>query len=105
MNKFVFLCTVTVLLASSIACAEVNGSTDLRYCLDLKSNYEIAKCAGEISPGGKAKPFSRAKVEEILDKEKTTAPAGSNESSGVPAATTDRSGTGSSPEKIESDAK
>lgn len=102
MNKFIPPSTVTLLLASSMACAEGNGSSDLRYCLDLESNYEIAKCAGETSPGRKAKPYSRAKVEEILDKGKTAAPAGSNKSSGIPAATSDSLSSDLPQGKIES---
>ena len=102
MNKFTPLLAVTLLLASSIAWAEADRPADLRYCLDLESNYEIAKCAGEISPGSKGRPFSREKVEEILDRGKTAVPAGSNESSGIPAATSDRPSGGLSPGKIES---
>lgn len=102
MNKFVFPCTIALLLASSTACAEGDDSADLRYCLDLESNYEIAKCAGEISPGSKAKPFSRAKVEEIIDRGKTAAPARSSKSSGIPAATSDSPSSDLSPGKLES---
>lgn len=75
MNKFTSLLAVTLLLASSSAWSRAGSAADLTYCLDLKSNAEIAKCAGEISPGGKGKPFPKEKVEDILSQEKTVAPA------------------------------
>ncbi len=90
MNKISLLLTLTLLLASSLAWAEADSSADLRYCLDLKSNDEIAKCAGEISPDKKAKPFSKEEVEKILDKEKSSAPVSTNESSGTPATASDK---------------
>lgn len=75
MNKYTSLLAVTLLLASSSAWPKAGSAADLTYCLDLKSNAEIAKCAGEVSPGGKSKPFPKEKVEEILSQEKTAAPA------------------------------
>ena len=102
MNKFASPLAVTLLLASSSAWAEANNSADLRYCLDMKSNHEIAKCAGEISPNKKGKPFSREEVGKILDKEKTSAPVSANEPSGTPATTSDKSGKGLLPGKTES---
>ncbi|MDO8291373.1 MAG: hypothetical protein Q7T29_00695 [Gallionella sp.] len=100
MNKIASLLTVTLLLASSSAWAEADSSADLRYCLDLKSNEEIAKCAGEIAAGEKGKPLSKAEAEKIVDKEKTSAPASPNESSGTP--TSDKPGKDLLPEKTES---
>lgn len=102
MNKFASLLAVMLLLASSSAWAEADRSADLRYCLDMKSNDEIAKCAGEISPDKKGKPFSKEEVEKILDKEKTSAPASANESSGTPATASDKPGKDLLPEKTES---
>ena len=92
MNKFASLLTVTLLLASSSAWAEANRSADLRYCLDMKSNDEIAKCAGEISPDKRGKPFSKEEVEKILSKEKTSAPTTAS----------DKPGKGLLPRKTES---
>ena len=97
MNKFASLLAVTLLLTSSSAWAEADRSADLRYCLDLKSNEEIAKCAGEISAGDKGKPLSKEEAEKILSKEQASAPASTNESSGTPA--TDKPGKESLPEK------
>ena len=88
MNKFTSLLVATLLLASSSAWAEADSSADLTYCLDMKSNDEIAKCAGEISPGKKGKPFSKEEAEKILAKEKASAPVSTNKSSGMPAAAT-----------------
>lgn len=97
MNKFASLLAATLLLASSSAWAEADRSADLRYCLDLKSNEEIAKCAGEISAGDKVKPLSKEEAEKILSREKTSAPVSPNESSGTPA--TDKPDKESLPEK------
>ena len=102
MNKFTSLLAVTLLLASSSAWAEADNSADLRYCLDMKSNHEIAKCAGEISPSKKGKPFSREEVEKILDQEKTSAPVSAHEPSGTPATTSDNPGKNLLPGKTES---
>ena len=90
MNKFASLLAIALLLANSSTWAEADSSTDLRYCLDLKTNDEIAKCAGEISPGEKGKAFSKEKVEEILSKEKTGAPVSANDASGTPASASDK---------------
>ena len=87
MNKFDSLFIVTLLLVSSSAWAD--RSADLRYCLSIKSNHEIAKCAGEISPVKRGRPYTREEVEKILDKEKTTEPVRANESPGMPATTDD----------------
>lgn len=58
MKKFASLLISTLFLASSFAWAAVQEPADLRHCLDLQSNYEIAKCAGELTPskGGVAPP-------------------------------------------------
>lgn len=84
MNKFASLVAITLLL-SAPAWAEPASSADLTYCLDLKSDYEIAKCAGEVSPGPKGKPLSREQAEKILAKERASAPTSTTEASGVPA--------------------
>ena len=102
MNKFASLLAVMLLLANSSAWAEADSSADLRYCLDMKSNHEIAKCAGEISPSKKGKPFSKEEVEKILAKEKTSAPVSTNEPSGTPAAASDNPGKDLLPGKPES---
>jgi len=97
MNKFTPLLAVTLLLASSIAWAEADRPADLRYCLDLKTNEEIAKCAGEISAGEKGKPLSKQEAEKILDKEKTSAPINANKPSITPAISNDKPGKDLSP--------
>jgi hypothetical protein len=51
MKKFASLLVSTLFLASSFAWADAREPADLRHCLDLQSNYEIAKCAGELTPG------------------------------------------------------
>lgn len=102
MNKIASLLAATLLLASSSAWAEADRSADLRYCLDMKSNYEIAKCSGEISPDKKAQPFSKEEVARILDKEKTTAPVSAKESSGTPDTASDQPGKDLLPQKTES---
>lgn len=84
MNKFASLLAVTLLLAYSSAWAEADRSADLRYCLDLKSNEEIAKCAGEIAAGEKGKPISKEEAEKILSRKNTSAPAATNEPSATP---------------------
>ena len=71
MNKFSSLIAATLLLSSSLAGAETTDKDDLRYCLDLPSDKEIAKCAGEISAGAKGQAYTRERVEKILAEEKT----------------------------------
>jgi len=85
MNKLSSLLAITLLLATSLARAEDDSSGDLRYCLELQSNYEIAKCAGEISAGSKGRPYSKDEVDKILSEEQASAPISPNESSGMPA--------------------
>lgn len=85
MNRFTLTLAVTLFLTSSPAWAETDRSSDLRYCLDMKSNVEIARCAGEISAGNKGKPLSRQEAERLLNKEQALVPADATGSSGVPA--------------------
>jgi hypothetical protein len=85
MNKLSLLLAITLFLATSLAGAEAVSSGDLRYCLELQSNYEIAKCAGEISAGSKGRPFSKEEVDKILSEEQASAPTSPNESSDTPA--------------------
>lgn len=85
MNRLASLLAVTLLLASSLSWAEDDSAADLRYCLDMKSHVEIAKCAGEISAGNKGRPFSKEEVDRMLKKEQTSAPVSETESSSAPA--------------------
>lgn len=102
MNKLASLLAISLLLASSLSWSEVDrSSSDVRYCLDLESNDEIAKCAGEIAPGNKGKPLSREEAEKILSRKRPGAPVSANESSGIPLTTIDRPGK-DFPEKTES---
>lgn len=98
MNRFAPTLAVTLALTGSLAWAEINSSSDLRYCLDLKSSVEIAKCAGEISAGDKGKPLSRQEVDRMLEKEPTSAPVGETESSDAP--TTVRAADSPSPATV-----
>lgn len=100
MNKFASLLAVELLLASSIARAEDVKSADLRYCLDLPTAQEIAKCSGEISPGNKGRVYSREEVERILSAEQAKAPAGTSASSDT--AADEDSGEDLSPPEAES---
>lgn len=70
MNKLSSLIAATLLFSSSLAGAEATDKDDLRYCLDLPSDKEIAKCAGEISAGAKGETYTREQVEKILSEEK-----------------------------------
>lgn len=95
MSKLASLLALTLLLSSPLSLAEADrSSSDIRYCLGMKSNHEIAKCAGEISPGNKGKPLSRKEAERILSRENASAPASTNESSGTPATAGDKPGKG-----------
>lgn len=60
MKKFSSLLIAMLLLSGSWAWAGKPVERDMRHCLDLQSNYEIAKCAGELTPwkGGKPAPQS-----------------------------------------------
>ena len=84
MNRYASLLAVILPLASSFAWAEADGSEDLRYCLDLPTVQEIAKCSGEVSPGSKGRTYSREEVERILSEEKANAPSGASDSPGSP---------------------
>ena len=101
MNKFASLLAVALLLASSIARAEEVRSDDLRYCLDLPTVQEIAKCSGEISPGSKGRTYSREEVEKILSVTEAIAPASTSDSSGTPATASDEPNKDLSPKKAE----
>jgi len=80
MNKIPLLFAIALFIAAPIAWAEDESSDDLRYCLELRSNLEIAKCAGEVSAGGKGKPYSKEEVDKILSEQQASAPIGPNES-------------------------
>ncbi|MFZ5524541.1 MAG: hypothetical protein ACOY9D_10750 [Pseudomonadota bacterium] len=84
MSKLPSLLAITLLMATPLAVAEDDSPDDLRYCLELQSNYEIAKCAGEVSAGGKGRPYSREEVNKILSGERASAPISPNESSDTP---------------------
>lgn len=90
MNKFASLLAITLLLAGSLAWAEADSSNDLRYCLDLPSVQQIAKCAGEISAGNKGQTYSKEEVERILSEEIAGTPTSVSDSSGAPATVGDK---------------
>ncbi len=75
---------ITLLIAAPVAWAEDDGPDDLRYCLELQSNLEIAKCAGEVSPGDKGKPYSREEVDRILSDQQARAPISLDEAPALP---------------------
>ena len=96
MNKLASLLAVTPLLAISFAWAEDerpenDRSEDLRYCLELPTAQQIAKCSGEISAGNKGRTYSRTEVERILAEERARAPAGTDNPPGMPAAESNKS--------------
>lgn len=105
MNKVLALLAASLLSLNSSAWAEgaksADRSADLRYCLELESPAEIAKCAGEIAPGEKGKPYSREHVEKILEQEKQRAPVSVDETPQAPATENREPGTGSPPEQTE----
>ncbi|MBI4938277.1 MAG: hypothetical protein HY846_08690 [Nitrosomonadales bacterium] len=74
MNMIVLPLAAALLLSSPLAAAETADAKDLTYCLDLPSDREIAKCAGEIKPGSKGEPYTQEQVEKILAGEKTGIP-------------------------------
>jgi len=86
MNKFTSLFAVTLFLASASAWSAADSSSDLRYCLDLKSDAEIAKCAGEIGAGNKGQPYTKEHAQDIASQENANAPASADESPMQPAA-------------------
>lgn len=75
MNKITTSLAASLLLASSLAQAEVRNTNDLTYCLELPTAQLIAKCSGELAPGGKGRTFSKAEVDRILSEQKVAAPA------------------------------
>ncbi len=75
MNKVTSLFAASLLLASASAWSETATTPDLTYCLELKSNADIAKCAGETTSRNQAKPMSRTEVDKLLSQEKAAAPA------------------------------
>ncbi|MGC2047722.1 MAG: hypothetical protein WA635_03835 [Gallionella sp.] len=85
MNKLSSLLAITLLFATSLARAEDDSSGDLRYCLELQSNYEIAKCAGEVSAGSKGRPYSKEEVDKMLSEQQASTPATPIEPSDTPA--------------------
>jgi hypothetical protein len=84
MNNIPLLFAIALLIAAPLAGAEDESSDDLRYCLKLQSNQDIAKCAGEISAGGKGKPYSKEEVDKILSEEQASAPTSPSESPDTP---------------------
>lgn len=102
MNRYASLLAVILPLASSFAWAEADGSEDLRYCLDLPTAQEIAKCSGEVSPGSKGRTYSREEVERILSEEKANAPSSASDPPGSPVTAGDNPDKDSLPETTES---
>jgi len=84
MSKLHMPYIILLLLMTSPSKAENDSSDDLRYCLELQSNYEIAKCSGEISAGNKGKPYSKEKVDKILSEQQARPPASPVNSSDMP---------------------
>jgi hypothetical protein len=87
MNKIALLLAATLPLAYTIARADPRSSADLRYCLDLPTDQQIAKCAGETSGDGKKTPYTKEEVERILSERAASAPASAGTLSTPPAAT------------------
>jgi len=90
MKNSASLLALSLLAANSLAWAdderpENDRSEDLRYCLELPTAQQIAKCSGEISAGNKGRTYSRTEVERILAEEKARAPASTDNPSGMPA--------------------
>lgn len=90
MNKIASLLAAMLLMTSSFAWAEADSSNDLRYCLDLPSDQQIAKCAGELSAGNKGRTYSKEEVDRILSGEKANTPASASDLSDTPAAVSDK---------------
>ena len=88
MNNLSSLFGMSLLLVSAFALAEEDRGYDLRYCLDLPTVEEIAKCSGEISPGDKGRTYSREEVERILSREQAVAPVTMGAASEASAITT-----------------
>lgn len=64
MKKFSSLLISMLLLSASWAWAGRPVERDLRHCLDLQTNFEIAKCAGELTPWKGGKPAPRPGASE-----------------------------------------
>lgn len=60
MKNSAYLLASTLFLASPLCWADAREPADLRHCLDLQSNYEIAKCAGELTPARRGAASSKA---------------------------------------------
>ena len=91
MNKRTLSLAALLLLASASAWSATDGTPDLTYCLQLQSNIDIAKCAGETTTRNKGKPMSKEDVAEMLNRErqaaeKAPAPATVSEPAMKPAA-------------------
>lgn len=84
MSKLPPLIALALLISATSVMAEEGGSEDLRYCLDLQSNYEIAKCAGEVSAGSKGKPYTREEVDKILSERQSSIRINPSEPSEMP---------------------
>jgi len=89
MKNFIFILVATMLLANSWAKAGNDNPNDLTYCLALPSAQQIAKCAGELSAGGKRQTLSKDAVDKIISDENAKTPARASEPSGAQAAQRD----------------
>lgn len=103
MNKLTSLFAMTPLLfASSFSRAASDNSSDLRYCLDLPTVQQIAKCSGEISAGSKHPTYTKEEVERIISEEKAKMPPPAGASSGAPVTSSDTRNKNLVPENSES---
>ena len=84
MNRLQLLLASILLLAASFAIADENNPDDLRYCLELQSNYDIAKCAGEVSAGSKGRPYTKEEVDKLLSEQQARAPDRPDEPKEIP---------------------
>ena len=66
MKMITSLLLPSLFMVIPFAWAEADEPLDLRYCLALQGNNEIAKCAGETAAGPKGKPYSKDEVDKIL---------------------------------------
>jgi len=80
MKLFTTLLIPILVLATSCAWAEMDEMVDLRYCLALQSNDEIAKCAGETAAGPKGTPYTKDKVDMILSELQAAMPMSASDS-------------------------
>lgn len=79
MKKLTLPIVIALFSAYQTAHAEVDNATDLRFCLELPTAQQIAKCAGELKAGSKGKTFSKEEVEKILSEIPAKAPASTSE--------------------------